>query len=205
MIEKRILDLAEYARVTGLIEGADWRYTVNRLLELFGLDEIGEETQASYAPDFADQTQAQEALEGILKDMLDYAAEQKLMPEDTITYRDLFDTKIMGCLVARPGEVQDRFWELYRQESPQAATDYYYKLSCDSDYIRRYRIKKDMKWTADTEFGTLDITVNLSKPEKDPKAIAAAKTAKQSGCAKRTRGMRGGLTIRPDRTIASSR
>ena len=181
MIEKRILDLAEYARVTGLIEGADWRYTVNRLLELFGLDEIGEETQASYAPDFADQTQAQEALEGILKDMLDYAAEQKLMPEDTITYRDLFDTKIMGCLVARPGEVQDRFWELYRQESPQAATDYYYKLSCDSDYIRRYRIKKDMKWTADTEFGTLDITVNLSKPEKDPKAIAAAKTAKQSG------------------------
>ncbi len=181
MIERRILDLAEYARVTGLIDKADWRYTVNRLLELFGLDEIGDETQASYTPDFADQETAEQALESILKDMLDYAAEQKQMPEDTVTYRDLFDTKIMGCLVARPSEVRGRFWELYRRESPRAATDYYYKLSCDSDYIRRYRIKKDMKWTADTEFGTLDITVNLSKPEKDPKAIAAAKTAKQSG------------------------
>ena len=205
MIEKRILDLAEYARVTGLIEGADWRYTVNRLLELFGLDEIGEETQASYAPDFADQTQAQEALEGILKDMLDYAAEQKLMPEDTITYRDLFDTKIMGCLVARPSEVQDRFWELYRQESPQAATDYYYKLSCDSDYIRRYRIKKDMKWTA----RLISPSISPSR-RKTPRRSRRPRPQSRADipnacCAKRTRGMRGGLTIRPDRTIASSR
>ena len=87
----------------------------------------------------------------------------------------------MGLLVARPGEVVTKFKGLYHHQSAQDATDYFYKLSCDSNYIRRYRIKKDLKWTADTEFGTLDITINLSKPEKDPKAIAAAKLAKQSG------------------------
>ena len=110
-----------------------------------------------------------------------YAAEQMLIPDNTITYRDLFDTKIMSMLVPRPSEVVRRFYDLYEKESPQAATDYFYKLSRDTDYIRRYRVKKDLKWTADTEFGTLDITINLSKPEKDPKAIAAAKLAKQSG------------------------
>lgn len=104
-----------------------------------------------------------------------------LIPDNTITYRDLFDTKIMSMLVPRPSEVVRRFYDLYEKESPQAATDYFYKLSRDTDYIRRYRVKKDLKWTADTEFGTLDITINLSKPEKDPKAIAAAKLAKQSG------------------------
>ena len=119
-------------------------------------------------------------MEGILNEMLDYAAEDGLMPEDTITYRDLFDTKIMSMLVPRPSEVIKKFQALY-QISPKEATDYFYKLSRDTNYIRRYRIKKDQKWTADTEFGTLDITINLSKPEKDPKAIAAAKLAKQSG------------------------
>ena len=88
-------------------------------------------------------------------------------------YRDLFDTKIMNCLMPRPAQVQDAFWKKY-EESPEKATAFYYKLSQDSDYIRRYRIKKDRKWTVDTEYGTLDITINLSKPEKDPKAIAAA-------------------------------
>ena len=119
------------------------------------------------------QESAEAALEGILNEMLDYAAEDGLMPEDTITYRDLFDTKIMSMLVPRPSEVIKKFQALY-QISPKEATDYFYKLSRDTNYIRRYRIKKDQKWTADTEFGTLDITINLSKPEKDPKAIAAA-------------------------------
>ena len=86
----------------------------------------------------------------------------------------------MGCLVQEPSSVRKTFRDLYEHTSPLAATDYFYKLSCDSNYIRRQRIKKDRKWTTDTEFGTLDITINLSKPEKDPKAIAAAKNAKQS-------------------------
>lgn len=182
MIQEQILALTEYGLVTGLIEEADKRYTINRLLELFKLDELEDEVIASYEKrEPMTQGEAEAALEGILAEMLDYAAEQMLIPENTITYRDLFDTKIMSMLVPRPSEVVGRFNELYKGESPQAATDYFYKLSCDSDYIRRYRIKKDLKWTADTEFGTLDITVNLSKPEKDPKAIAAAKLAKQSG------------------------
>ncbi len=119
-------------------------------------------------------------LEQILSGMLDYACEKGLIPENSITYRDLFDTKIMGLLVPRPSEVIEKFWSLY-QEEPQAATDYYYKLSRDTDYIRRYRIVRDEKWTTATEYGELDITINLSKPEKDPKAIAAAKNAKQAG------------------------
>ena len=80
----------------------------------------------------------------------------------------------------RPSEVIKKFREIYENESPEAATDYYYKLSRDSDYIRRYRICKDMKWIAPTKYGDLDITINLSKPEKDPKAIAAARNAKQA-------------------------
>ena len=121
-----------------------------------------------------------EGLEGILAEMMDYAYENGLMAENSIVYKDLFDTKIMGCLVPEPSSVRKTFRDLYEHTSPLAATDYFYKLSCDSNYIRRQRIKKDRKWTTDTEFGTLDITINLSKPEKDPKAIAAAKNAKQS-------------------------
>jgi UDPglucose--hexose-1-phosphate uridylyltransferase len=119
------------------------------------------------------------ALEDILKEMLDYAAANGLM-EDDITHRDLFDTKIMSKLLPRPSEVIRTFWKLYKEESPKAATDYYYKFSQDTDYIRRYRVQKDMRWKAATEYGNLDITINLSKPEKDPKAIAAAKAAPQS-------------------------
>lgn len=181
MIQERILELTEYGLVTGLVEPEDRRFTINRLLELFHLDELDDEVAAAYAKRTPmTQESAEAALEGILNEMLDYAAEDGLMPEDTITYRDLFDTKIMGMLVPRPSEVIKRFQALY-QISPKEATDYFYKLSRDTNYIRRYRIKKDQKWTADTEFGTLDITINLSKPEKDPKAIAAAKLAKQSG------------------------
>ena len=173
--------MTEYGLVTGLVEPEDRRFTINRLLELFHLDELDDEVAAAYAKRTPmTQESAEAALEDILNEMLDYAAEDGLMPEDTITYRDLFDTKIMGMLVPRPSEVIKKFQALY-QISPKEATDYFYKLSRDTNYIRRYRIKKDQKWTADTEFGTLDITINLSKPEKDPKAIAAAKLAKQSG------------------------
>ena len=114
----------------------------------------------------------------MLKDLLDEAVRRGII-EDSIGYRDLFDTKLMNCLVPRPAQIQSEFWEKY-ETSPETATDYYYKLSQDSDYIRRYRIKRDRKWTVDTKYGTLDITINLSKPEKDPKAIAAAGKAKSS-------------------------
>ena len=181
MIQERILELVKYGLTTGLVNPEDKVYTINRLLELFAVDDIEDETFAKVEnlPDWT-QEEAEDALEGILSDMMDYAYEQGIMKENSIVYKDLFDTKIMGCLVARPSEVRKTFWNLYNNTSAQAATDYFYKLSCDSNYIRRQRIKKDQKWTTDTKFGTLDITINLSKPEKDPKAIAAAKNAKQS-------------------------
>ena len=181
MIQERILDLVEYGLVTGLIEKADEIYTVNRLLELFRLDDLEDEVVAARVNKTAmTREEAEASLENILSDMLDYAYENGITEENSVVYRDLFDTKIMSMLMPRPSEVRGKFASLYEKD-PKEATDYYYTLSCDSDYIRRYRIKKDLKWTADTEYGTLDITVNLSKPEKDPKAIAAAKLAKQSG------------------------
>ena len=181
MIQERILELVKYGLTTGLVNPEDKVYTINRLLELFAVDDIEDETFAKVEnlPDWT-QEEAEDALEGILSDMMDYAYELGIMKENSIVYKDLFDTKIMGCLVARPSEVRKTFRDLYNNTSAQSATDYVYKLSCDSNYIRRQRIKKDQKWTTDTEFGTLDITINLSKPEKDPKAIAAAKNAKQS-------------------------
>jgi UDPglucose--hexose-1-phosphate uridylyltransferase len=181
MIQERILELVEYGTVTGLLEKEDKIYTTNRLLELFELDEIEDfvfETYAARTP--MTQAGAEAVLEDILDEMMSYAYEHGILKENSIVYRDLFDTKIMGCLVARPSEIRARFRDLYENAGAQAATDYFYKLSCDSNYIRRQRIKKDLKWTAETEYGTLDVTINLSKPEKDPKAIAAAKNAKQS-------------------------
>ena len=172
MIQKNIRQLVQYGLQTGLIAEADKIYTTNRLLELFGLDEL-EDGDEEVAMDVDD-------LEDVLSAMMEYAYEQGIMTEDSIVYRDLFDTKIMSVLVPRPSEVIAAFEERY-QDSPQKATDYFYKLSQDTDYIRRYRIKKDQKWIARTKYGDLDITVNLSKPEKDPKAIAAARTVKQSG------------------------
>lgn len=172
MIQKSIRKLTEYGIVTGLITEADRIYTYNRLLELFDLDELDE--------DDTDVSVKTEDLEDILAEMLSYAHDSGLMPEDDIVHRDLFDTKIMGLLTPRPSEVISTFHALY-EKSPRQATDFYYKFSQDTDYIRRYRIARDMKWTADTEYGRLDITINLSKPEKDPRAIAAARAAKQSG------------------------
>ncbi len=172
MIQELIRKLTAYGILTGLVPKEDEIYTINRLLELFGLEELEDASQPVDV--------SVEELPEILEGMLDYAYETGLMEENGVVYRDLFDTKIMSVLLPRPSEVIRKFEELYR-ESPRQATDFYYKFSSDSDYIRRYRIKKDMKWIAPTEYGDLDITINLSKPEKDPKAIAAAKTAKQSG------------------------
>ena len=181
MIQDNILDLVEYGLTTGLVEPADKIYTINRLLELMEVDDIEDVVFEAHAKKpVMTQESAEAALEGILEEMMAYAYEQGIMKENSIVYKDLFDTKIMGCLVARPSEIRARFKDLYDNTSAQAATDYFYKLSCDSNYIRRQRIKKDQKWTTETEYGTLDVTINLSKPEKDPKAIAAAKNAKQS-------------------------
>lgn len=176
MIQERIKELVAYGLQTGLIEEEDITYTTNRLLELFALDEA-ENYDMNVIKNMTDVT---EKLESILSDMMDYAYEKGILKENSVAYRDLFDTKIMGLLVARPSEVIHKFETLY-EKSPKEATDFYYKMSQDTDYIRRYRIAKDKKWVVSTEYGDLDITINLSKPEKDPKAIAAAKNAKQSG------------------------
>ena len=168
MLYENIKKLVEYGIQTGLTPECERIYTTNLLLELFQED--------SYEDVEIDSSSIE--LEAVLEGLLDEAVKRGII-EDSIGYRDLFDTKIMNCLMPRPAQVQDAFWKKY-EESPEKATAFYYKLSQDSDYIRRYRIKKDRKWTVDTEYGTLDITINLSKPEKDPKAIAAAGKAKSS-------------------------
>ena len=161
-------DLITYAEETGLIDAADRVYATNRILEALKLS------------DFTPEAHVRETeLEAILGAICDYAVTAGLC-EDSVVYRDLFDTSVMGMLMPRPSEVIKKFDELYAT-SPEAATDYFYKLACDSDYIRRYRVCKDLKWKTASEYGDIDITVNLSKPEKDPKAIAAAKLLPQSG------------------------
>ena len=178
MVQQNIKKLVGYGLTTGLIRKEDIIYTVNCLLDLLKLDEFTEEIDET---SFDGMKEADFDLESILKGLLDYAAEHKLMEDDSIVYRDLFDTKIMGQLTARPSEIIAKFRDIYEKQGAVVATEFYYKFSQDTDYIRRYRIQKDVKWVADTQYGALDITINLSKPEKDPKAIAAAKNAKQSG------------------------
>ena len=166
-IETCIDSLVCYAMNRGLAQPEDHICLVNRLLEVLRLDD--------YTPS---QEEMSEDLEQILAGILDYACANGLC-DDNITARDLFDTKIMGILTPMPREVIRAFREKYAQ-SPQMATDWYYDLSQNTDYIRRYRIAKDMRWKYTSTYGELDITINLSKPEKDPKAIAAAKNAPQS-------------------------
>ena len=170
MIEESIAKLVQYGMEQGLLQEEDRIYAINRILEVLKLDDYQEPEQVPEHPD----------LEETLNELLDYAAEKGLMEHNSVVYRDLFDTKLMDCLMPRPSEVTAKFRELY-QKSPVEATDYFYKLSQDSNYIRRYRIKKDMRWSVPSPYGDIDISINLSKPEKDPKAIAAAKLAKQSG------------------------
>ena len=166
-IETYIDSLVSYAMNTGLAEPVDHQVLINRLLDILRLDD--------YTPSEEPQS---EDLEEILAGILDYAVEKGLC-DDGITARDIFDTRIMGAVTPMPREVIRTFREKYAVD-PVQATDWYYKLSCDTDYIRRYRIAKDMRWKYASEYGEMDITINLSKPEKDPKAIAAAKNAPQT-------------------------
>ena len=166
-IETYIDSLVSYAMNCGLAEPVDHQVLTNRLLDLLRLDD--------YTPSEEPQS---EDLEEILAGILNYAVEKGLC-DDGITARDIFDTRIMGALTPMPREVIGVFNYLYA-EDPVKATDWYYKFSCDTDYIRRYRIAKDMRWKYASEYGEMDVTINLSKPEKDPKAIAAAKNAPQT-------------------------
>ena len=167
-IETYLDSLVSYAMNRGLAQPEDHQVLLNRLLDLLRLDD--------YTPSDEPQT---EELEEILSGILAFAVERGLCQDD-ITSRDIFDTRIMGALTPMPREIIPAFREKYAR-SPREATDWYYRLSCDTDYIRRYRIAKDMRWKYPSEYGDMDITINLSKPEKDPKAIAAAKNAPQSG------------------------
>ena len=169
MIDMNIRQLVAYAIDRELIDPRDSRWAVNRLLEVLGLDAIEDGEIPTEIP----------PLEEILAPMLDDAVARGLI-ENSTTSRDLFDTKLMGALTPPPSQVIDKFQSLYAV-SPEKATDFFYRFSRDTDYIRRYRVKKDLKWKTETPYGELDITVNLSKPEKSPEEIAAAKKAKQGG------------------------
>lgn len=173
MLNENIKKLVEYGIETGLTPECERIYTTNLLLEMFHEDSY-EDVEVQKIPVDDDG----EGLEKVLSELLAEAVKRGII-EDSIGYRDLFDTKLMNCLLPRPAQVQKEFWEYYGH-SPEEATAYYYKFSRDSDYIRRYRVKKDMKWKVDSPYGEIDITINLSKPEKDPKAIAAAKNAKNN-------------------------
>ena len=169
MIDGSIEKLVNYALEKGLIEECDRVWAENALLNALGLESFSR----------SETVEAHDNLEPILAELIAYGVEHGLL-DDSITEKDLFDSRLMGILTPRPSEVIRNFKALYA-EDPKKATDYYYNLSRASDYIRTYRVVKDPKWKSATEYGELDITVNLSKPEKDPKAIAAAGKAKASG------------------------
>ena len=169
-ISLKIKKLIGYAISNNLISEEDRIYMTNSIMSALGVAEYVE----------PEESVGGEMLEDILAELCDYAAEKGLLENNSVVYRDLFDTKLMGILTPRPSEVI-RTFKSYYAESPEKATDYFYALCRASDYIRTYRVAKDLKWKYEGKYGELDITVNLSKPEKDPKAIAAAKLLPQSG------------------------
>ena len=162
--------LLHYGLQQGLLEKEDLSYSANRMLALLGAREFTPQPVEEELPYPAEP----------LERVCDWAAQQGLLDPDTRDARDQLDTEVMNCLMPRPSQVVKTFYELYEKDK-KAATDYYYDLSRASNYIRVDRVEKDKLWTAPTEYGDLVITINLSKPEKDPKAIAAAKNAPQSG------------------------
>ncbi|MBR2527044.1 MAG: UDP-glucose--hexose-1-phosphate uridylyltransferase [Blautia sp.] len=168
MLDEAVRKLVNYGLRKELISESEVIYTTNLILDVMKEDEYTD--PEGECPE--------EELEDILKELLDEAVKRGLI-EDTVTQRDLFDTRLMNCLLPRPSQLQKKFWEQY-EISPRQATDLYYRFSQDSDYIRRYRIAKDEKWKTASPYGDIDITINLSKPEKDPKEIAAAKLMKAS-------------------------
>ena len=169
MLDFYIKQLVDYGVSSGLIPENERVYSTNLLLEIYGKDNFSD-------PDISETSLP---LDEILNNLLDIAVDEGLI-EDSVTYRDLFDTKLMNCITPRPSQLQIRFWFLY-ETSPKEATDFYYDFSQNTNYIRRDRIAKDLKWKVPSEYGDIDITINLSKPEKDPKLIAAAKNAPSSG------------------------
>ena len=173
MIQESIKKLVNYGIRTGLIEKEDIYYVVNKYLELLAVEE--------YEGDIADiiDDSLEIDLEQTLAEVLDYCAGNGVLEENSIGYRDLLDTRVMEVLVPRPSEFARRYRAEY-EKSPKAAADFFYAFSQATDYIRTYRVKKDMKWKVPSDYGEIDITINLSKPEKDPKAIAAAKTMKST-------------------------
>lgn len=167
MICEAVKKLVNYAEKRGLIAECDRNFAINSLLALLSVD-FYEDKEVGDAP-----------LAEILCEIDDYAFEKGIIKDNTVTERDLFDSRIMGVLTPRPSEVITKFKDLY-YVSPEEATDWYYDFSKNTDYIRTYRIEKDVKWLAESVYGDIDMTINLSKPEKDPKAIAAAKNAPQN-------------------------
>lgn len=172
MLEQSIKQLVRYAKTKNLITEYDELYAQNKLIEIFGIDGLSDEPIAV--------SEKEDDLEKILNDLCDEAFARGLIESNTVVYRDLFDTKLMGALTPFPSTVIRKFYDLYK-EDPERATDYYYSLSKATNYIREYRVRKDVKWKTESPYGAIDITINLSKPEKDPKAIAAAKLLPQSG------------------------
>ena len=168
-LTKNIKKLVHYGIGAKLIQPEDEIFMINQYLDLFGLDEYDN-------PDIFGEKMV---LADILNELTDIAFEKGIIQSDDIVTRDLFDTKMMGIMTPRPGTVK-KIFDAYYEKNPKYATDYFYELSQNSNYIRKDRIQKDMKWTVDSPYGVIDITINLSKPEKDPKAITAAKNAKQS-------------------------
>ena len=163
-VDNAIQALATYGLRKGLIQEADYTWAVNTLMDILRVE--------YYAP--TEEAPQEIDLPAVLTFLMDDAHARGVLPEDSITYRDLFDTRLMGALTPRPTQVVEHFRSLYAQD-PKAATDWFYTFSQDTNYIRRDRIAKDVQWKTDTEYGELDITINLSKPEKDPRAIAAAR------------------------------
>lgn len=165
---ENIARLVQYGLNKELIEPEDKIYATNLILSEMGLDDYEEPETVENCDD----------LEDILEGLLGEARERGLVEEGVVA-GDLFDTRLMNCLMKRPSEVIREFYQHY-EHSPKEATDYFYKLSSDSNYIRRGRVERDMKWTVDSDYGVIEMSINLSKPEKDPRAIAAAKLMKQS-------------------------
>ena len=193
MVYEAIKKLVTYGMETGLISEEEKIYSTNLILDVLKLDDY-EEPEENYE---------KVELEPVLKELLDYAVEKGLI-EDSVVYRDLFDTRLMNCLVPRPSQVIKTFKEKYAA-SPEEATNYYYKLSRDSDYIRRYRVCKDMKWVTKTEYGDIDITINLSKPEKDPRrlppqSLPSRAVIRSASSAARMRGTQAAPIIRQGKT-----
>ena len=197
MIDTAVAKLVRYAEDKGLIASEDHVWAVNTLLEALHLD--------SYTEPVLDDAPID--LSAVLDELMDDAHARGVLENDSIVYRDLFDTALMGRLTPPPREVIAKFRALYA-EDPVKATDWYYRFSQDTNYIRRDRIAKDVQWKAPTEYGELDITINLSKPEKIPRplprrVICRLRHTRNASFVPQTRATPGASTTPPARTTAS--